>query len=76
MDLYVLTLLPIGTFSYQILTAGSKANIYHWQTNGEIKTKVPSTPTTLYSLAFNHSPTNQVINLVYCVGRVDIQIEI
>ena len=50
---------PVYLF-VQILTGGNKPHIYHWQTNGELKTKVPSTATTLYSLTINHLPGHEV----------------
>jgi hypothetical protein len=49
------------------LTGGNKPYIYHWQTNGELKTKVPSTATTLYSLTINHLPGHEVGSLVRIV---------
>lgn len=44
----------------QILTGGNKPTIYHWHTNGELKTKVPSTASTIYSLTINHLSGNEV----------------
>ena len=53
---------------FQILSGGTKPYIYQWYTNGELKTKVPSTASTLYSLTINHLPGHEVnINYVHPV---------
>ncbi|XP_028395249.1 THO complex subunit 6 homolog isoform X2 [Dendronephthya gigantea] len=55
-----------------ILTGGTKPEIYHWQTNGDLKTKVPSTATTIYSLAINHLSGHKVLVVAGNCSSVDL----
>ncbi|XP_014787628.1 THO complex subunit 6 homolog isoform X1 [Octopus bimaculoides] len=48
-----------------ILSAGSEPSVFHWSLNGELKAKIPCTPTCVFKVDVN---TNSKSNKVLCVA--------
>lgn len=45
---------------FQILSAGSEPTVFHWQINGDLKSHVPCTPNSVFSIQVNDkSPNNK-----------------
>ncbi|XP_002739441.1 THO complex subunit 6 homolog [Saccoglossus kowalevskii] len=56
-----------------IISGGTCSNVYHWTINGDMKSCVPCTPTSVYSIAINtHSENNRVLSTCGSGYKVDI----
>ena len=52
------------TLTFQVLSAGSEPNIFHWSFNGVLKAQIPCTPTSVYKVDVNtNSESNKVIKI-------------
>ncbi|XP_046855243.1 THO complex subunit 6 homolog [Xenia sp. Carnegie-2017] len=55
-----------------ILSAGQSPFIYNWQTNGDLKTKVPVSASTLYSININRSPGREMMVAAGNCASIDV----
>ena len=65
-ELYIFRI-SIFYISQQLISSGTEAAVNHWYMNGDLKSKVPCTPTAVFSVAINtKSEANKVGNCIFC----------
>ncbi|XP_067045380.1 THO complex subunit 6 homolog [Acropora muricata] len=56
-----------------ILSAGSEPTVFHWQINGDLKSHVPCTPNSVFSIQVNDkSPNNKVLVVGGSSADIDV----
>ena len=52
-------------FSLQLISGGTEAAVNHWYMNGDLKSKVPCTPTAVFNVAINTKSESNKVELVF-----------
>ena len=57
----------------QIISAGNEPFVHHWSVNGEERSKVPCSPTSVFSLRVNNTSENAKVRLgITGLGNINI----
>ncbi|XP_031564013.1 THO complex subunit 6 homolog [Actinia tenebrosa] len=58
-----------------VITAGTEASVFHWQVNGDLRSQIPCTPSSVYALRVNSaSPEGKILLVGGTSSKIDTYI--